>query len=149
MILNRVLNKALFLLLATFFVIFGFSCAEKKSISGKDFIPHDSLVQILTDLHLMDGVTNDTRFYHKFNPGDSIDMYTWIFEKHSITKEKYELTILEYSKYPELLDQIYDEVLMQLNLKLEREEKVTDEDRQPKRNMGKNGGRKELPPSEK
>jgi hypothetical protein len=122
-----------------------FSCGKKKSISGKEFIPHDSLVQILTELHLMDGVTNDTRFYHKFNPGDSVDMYTWIFEKHSITKEKYELTIKEYSKYPELLDQIYDEVLMQLTLKLEKEEKVTDEDRNPKLSPGKNGGRKELP----
>lgn len=120
------LNKVVFLirdiLLITALLFSSSSCTQKKKISGREFIPREDLVSVLTDMYLIDGITNDIRFYRKFNPGDSIDMFTNIFEKYNITREKYEHTINEYSKYPALLDKVYDEVLMQLNLMLEKEE---------------------------
>jgi len=82
-------------------------------------------VQVLMDMHLMDGITNDMKYYRKFNPGDSIDIYGPIFKKYEIDREKYDRTIEEYSKYPQLMDEVYDQVLMQLNLlqdKVESEE---------------------------
>ena len=93
----------------------------------------------------MDGLTNDTKFYRKYNPHDSVDMYTAVFEKHAVSREDFEITIAEYSKYPDLLDEIYDEVLMELNLMLEREEKVNREDND--RKLTPADRRKELPVS--
>lgn len=125
MISNR--KKQILLLIFSVFIILCTACTQKKSISGKEFVPRDQLVQILTDIHLMDGITNDIRFYRKYTSQDSIDLFTGILEEFDVDREKYERTIEEYSKYPELLDKVYDEVLMNLNLMLEEEEKKTDD----------------------
>lgn len=113
MILNNInRNQWFIIILALVFVI---PACKQKSIKGKEFIPRETFVDVLTDLHLIDGITNDMRYYRKYNPNDSIDLYTAIFEKHQITKEKYKRTLDEYSKHPNLLDKVYDEVLMNLN----------------------------------
>ena len=85
------------------------------------------LVNILMDIHLMDGITNDMKYYRKYNPDDSIDYYTPIFKKYGVDREKYDRTIDEYSKYPQLLDEVYDEVLMKLTLLQDRIENEEDE----------------------
>lgn len=96
------------------------ACNKKKQIKGNDYIEKDVLVEVIMDMHLMDGITNDMNYYRKFNPGDSIDIYGPIFEKYDINREIYERTIKEYSKYPQLMDEVYDEVLMKLNLLQDR-----------------------------
>jgi len=97
-------------------LMIGIGCNRKKEIRGKEFVPKNDLVNVLVDMHLIDAVTNDMMYYHKFNEGDSIDLHTAIFEKYGITREMYERTIEEYSKHPRQLDKIYDEVLMELQL---------------------------------
>lgn len=96
--------------------LFATGCKREKKITGNAYIPRDVFVEVITDMHLMDGITNDMQYFRKFNPGDSIDMYSSIFEKHNVDRTMYELTVKEYSKYPELLDKVYDEVMMNLNL---------------------------------
>jgi len=91
-------------------------CTNKKSISGKQVIPRDTFIEVLIDIHLVDGITNDVRYYRFFNPGDSIDMYGPIFDKHGVSREKFDLTMHEYSEHPALLDMVYDDVLMKLNM---------------------------------
>ncbi len=115
MILNR---KVHFYIIFMSLIICTLSagCNREKSITGKDYVSRDVLVNVITEIHLMDGITNDMKYYRKFNPGDSIDMYRSIFDKYGIDRKKYERTIEEYSKYPWLLDQVYDEVLMKLKL---------------------------------
>jgi hypothetical protein len=120
MILNKSSKKVLYISLLLLFSLLG--CTQKKSLKGSDLIPRDQLVEVLTDIHLMDGITNDLKFYRKFNAEDSIDLFAGILEKYGVDRDRYEHTIEEYSKYPELLNEVYDEVLMELNLMLEREE---------------------------
>ncbi|MCF8226887.1 MAG: DUF4296 domain-containing protein [Bacteroidales bacterium] len=101
------------------------SCNQKKQVSGSQYIERNDLVDIIKDMHLMDGITNDMQYYRKFNPGDSIDIYSSIFEKYNVDREAYERTIKEYSKHPKLLDAVYDDVLMKLSImqdELEEEE---------------------------
>jgi hypothetical protein len=93
-----------------------FSCTTRNSIRGKDFIPRETFVEIVYDIHLVDGITNEVKYYRIYNPEDSIDLYGPIFEKYNVTREKYERTLDEYSMYPTLLDEVYDEVLMKLNM---------------------------------
>lgn len=115
-------------LFAIFILLGTAACNRKKQISGDDYIEKEVLVQVIMDMHLMDGITNDMRFYRKFNPDDSIDIYGPIFKKYDIDREMYDRTISEYSKYPKLMDEVYDEVLMQLNLlqdRIESEEEDT------------------------
>lgn len=97
-------------------------CIQKKSISGKEFVPEEVLVQVLVDLHLVDGITNDRKFHRRFE-ADSIDVLNPILEKYSITQEMFDTTMLEYSRYPYLLDQVYNEVLIRLNVMLDENDK--------------------------
>ncbi|MDF1571731.1 MAG: DUF4296 domain-containing protein [Bacteroidales bacterium] len=125
MILNKNITRLAAILLAATILLGSAACKREKKISGKEYIEKEVLVQVLMDMHLMDGITNDMKFYRKFNPGDSIDIYGPIFNKYDIDREMYDRTIKEYSKYPQLMDEVYDQVLMQLNLlqdKIESEE---------------------------
>ncbi len=57
-------------------------CTQKKKISGKAFIPQEKLVDVLVDIHLVDGITNDRKFYRRYEEVDSIDLLGPILEKH-------------------------------------------------------------------
>ncbi len=97
-------------------------CIQKKTISGKEFVPEDVLIQVLVDLHLVDGITNDRKFHRRFE-ADSIDVLNPILDKYSITQEMFDTTMFEYSRYPYLLDQVYNEVLIRLNVMLDENDK--------------------------
>ena len=107
------------------FIIPFYGCSREKKITGKEYIPKKILVKVITDIHLMDGITNDISYYRKYNPGDSIDIYSPIFDKYNVDREMYDRTIKKYSKSPQLLDEVYDQVLMDLKIlqdKIEMEE---------------------------
>lgn len=105
------------------FAIVFFSCTKKKQISGNEFVPREVLVEVLVDIHLIDGITNDRKFYRRYIDVDSIDLLTPIFNKYHITLELFDITMTEYSRYPQLLDQVYNDVLMQLNVMLDENDK--------------------------
>lgn len=92
------------------------ACTRKKKISGSEFVERDVMVGVILDMHLVDGVTNNVAYYRKYEPGDSIDLYSPVFDKYGITREKFDRTLEEYSNYPYLLDGLYDEVIMRLNV---------------------------------
>jgi hypothetical protein len=94
------------------------ACKKQKSITGKEFVERDVLVDVLVDIHLADGVSNDRKFNRRFE-ADSIDMLSPILEKHHITRKMFDTTIVEYSKYPELFDEVYNDVLIRLNVMLD------------------------------
>ena len=93
-------------------------CQEKDSISGKAFIKKDVLVDVLVDLHLADGISNDRKFSRKID-ADSVDVLSPILEKHQVSREMFDTTLVVYSQYPELFDQVYNEVLIKLNLMMD------------------------------
>ncbi len=105
------------------FTVVSLGCTKKKQITGKKFVPREVLVEVLVDIHLMDGITNDRKFYRRYIDVDSIDLLSPIFEKYHITLEMFDTTMTEYSRYPLLLDQVYNDVLMQLNVMLDENDK--------------------------
>lgn len=104
-------------------------CSQKKQISGKAFIPREELVDILVEIHLMDGITNDRKFYRRYEGVDSIDLLGPILEKHGVTVQMFDTTIFEYTKYPVLLDQVYNDVIMKLNIMLDENDNVPDDEK--------------------
>lgn len=124
---SRNITRLAAAVLAMIILLGSAACNRKKKISGDEFIDRDVLVQVIMDMHLIDGITNDMRYYRKYNPDDSIDIYSPIYKKYNIDREMYDRTISEYSKYPKLMDDVYDEVLMQLNLLQDRVESEEDD----------------------
>ena len=107
----------------TLFIVVSLGCTKKKQITGNVFVPREVLVEVIVDIHLMDGITNDRKFYRRYTDVDSIDLLTPIFEKYQITLEMFDTTMTEYSRYPLLLDQVYNDVLMKLNVMLDENDK--------------------------
>ena len=98
------------------------ACQKKKSITGDEFIEREVLVDVLVDIHLMDGVTQDRKFGRKFDV-DSLDIFTPILEKHQVSRQMFDTTMFVYSRHPELLDQVYNDVLIKLNVMLDKKNK--------------------------
>jgi len=72
------------LLLFTLVIVFP-GCNRHKEITGKEFIPREVLIDILVDLHLVDGVTNDRKFHRRYD-ADSIDIVNPVFAKYKRRK---------------------------------------------------------------
>lgn len=98
------------------------ACKKKEKITGKVFMEREVLVDVLVDIHLADGVTNDRKFNRKYD-ADSIDVLSPILDKHQVSREMFDTTLLIYSRYPEIFDQVYNDVLIKLNLLLDASDK--------------------------
>ena len=97
-------------------------CIKKKAITGKEFIPQEVLVNVLVDIHLMDAMTSDRKFHRRYE-ADSVDLLSPILDKYGVTVKMFDTTMYQYSRYPELLDQVYNEVLIKLNVMLDENDK--------------------------
>ena len=102
------------------------SCGKDKEIKGNEFMERDVLVDVLVDIHLVDGVTNDRKFHRRYET-DSIDLLSPILEKHNVSRAMYDTTMAEYLNSPVLLDKVYNDVLIKLNVMLDENDKEDQE----------------------
>lgn len=105
-----------------FLVILLSSCNEdptKYKIKKKKVVEREKFVDILAEIHLMDAITNNAEYFRKYEPEDSVDLYSSIFEKYGVTKARFDSTVSAYTKKPELYLEIYDEVILELNYRLD------------------------------
>lgn len=103
------------------------ACNKKEEIRGKAFIDREVLVDVLVDIHLLDGVTNDRKFHRKYD-ADSVDLLTPILDKYQISHSMFDTTMVTYSQHPELFDQVYADVLIKLNVMLDQNDKEDEGD---------------------
>ena len=130
MISNRSSLPGTIMILASIIVLLTTGCGEKKQIKGKEFVPRDEMVDMMVDIHLLDGITNDVIYYRMYNPNDSIDLYGNVFMEFGYDRATFDSTLQEYARYPYILDALYDDVMMKLNLMLDQmnqeEQKISD-----------------------
>ena len=111
--------KATLLILVAVLLV---GCGKTEQIKGKEFIDREVLVDMLVDIHLVDGITNDRKFHRKYEV-DEIDLLTPILEKYQVSRSMLDTTLAEYSRYPDLFDQVYNEVLIKLNVMLDENDR--------------------------
>lgn len=80
-------------------------------------IKQDDLVPILVDLHLVYALQGTIEFRTLSREIDSVDTYSYVFDKHGIDKTLFDSTIAWFSRNPERFTDVYDEVVMQLTRK--------------------------------
>ena len=114
-------------ILAFISLLFFTACNSDEQISGKAFMERDVLVDVLVDIHLIDGVTNDRKFHRKYD-ADSIDILSPILEKHHVSRTMFDTTMATYSRHPDLFDQVYADVLIKLNVMLDKNDKAEEEE---------------------
>jgi hypothetical protein len=136
MISNRTIPYFSVCLLVLSLTVVIAGCKREKEITGKEIIPRNDLVNLVLDMHLMDAITSDMLYYRKFNPEDSIDLYSAIYKKYNVDQAMYERTIEAYSKHPDLLNAVYDEVLMKLQLQQDQVDKESSDKQKAKLKPG-------------
>jgi hypothetical protein len=105
--------KLLLPMLLLFFVVT--SCGNKNKIKiPKDVINQDTMVEVLTDIHLVKasqqlGMVIDTADTGKFTT------YNFVWKKHHITEDLYNKSMDFYTHNPGILDSIYENVLNSLS----------------------------------
>ena len=115
---KRFLYPGIFLILALMLA----DCKREKPITGKEFIERDLLVDILVDLHMADAITQDRKFSRKID-ADSVDIVSPLLEKYQVSRQMYDTTMYMYSRRPRLLDEVYNDVLIKLNVMLDENSK--------------------------
>ncbi len=108
-------SKNIFIL----FIFLILSCSlEQKKISIPDsIISQDSMVHILTDVHIQEAIMNQYSMegrHMKINP---LKQYQLIFDKYNISKERYDSSYQFYLDNPTLLNKIYENVVIELTKK--------------------------------
>jgi hypothetical protein len=99
-------------------ILFMGSCyhtAKDPSFNKNLVIPADSMVTLLTDLHIADGVINTVKFKDKSLKNLSTEYFTAILERHKISRATYDESMRYYSYHTEELNEIYEKVIVNLS----------------------------------
>ena len=109
------------------FVLFFVSCGGSQS-SGLGFdntliIPEDSLISIIMDIHIVDAAAKQNTIPNNGNNLMKYKEYKAVFEKHGISKTRFDSTINLYTKNGKKYDEFYDKVIKKLVLLEEKQAK--------------------------
>ena len=100
-----------------FLFLFLFSCKPKEVKIPVGILPKEQIVNILTDVHLAEAALT-----YKSAKSDSamqlaVDYYNYIYQSRHVTKKQFDESLDFYTKHPELLEKIYEEVINELSKK--------------------------------
>jgi hypothetical protein len=88
----------------------------KDPYFNKDLvIPADSMVTLLTDLHLADGVITTVKLKDQSLEHISTEYFSAILEKHKIGRDTFKESLRYYAYHTEELDKIYEKVIINLS----------------------------------
>lgn len=102
------MRQLLFLLFIWFFI----SCNENENVSpvSPQILGKEKMTAILVDIHIAESAIKlkvDSAYAEK--------TFHKIFSKHSVTKEQYEQSLKFYVDNPEMLNEIYENVLSEIS----------------------------------
>jgi hypothetical protein len=89
--------------------------APDPSFNKNLVIPADSMVTLLTDLHLADGVITTIKLKDKPLNHLSAEYFAVIMEKHKIGRDTFEESLRYYAYHTEELNKIYEKVIVNLS----------------------------------
>jgi hypothetical protein len=78
-------------------------------------IPADSMVTLLTDLHLADGVINTIKVKEKSIGHLSNEYFSAVLDKHKIGRDTFDESLRYYAYHTEELNKIYEKVIVNLS----------------------------------
>lgn len=90
-------------------------CNSEREFKRKYLIDKKEMVDVLVDIHIANAVQGSPEFYKISREYDSIDINSLVFKKYGIEKVQFDSSMVYYSRKPEVLIHIYDEVIMRLN----------------------------------
>lgn len=105
------------LFIIIFISIVAFSCfnPNKDVDIPEGIIPPGEMALIFRDIHLTDALISRKRLNINKNYLKINSYYKDIYEKHGYSRAVIDSSLNFYSSYPELMDVVYDQVLIELS----------------------------------
>jgi len=102
-------------LLLTLFLGSCYHTIPDPSFNMSLVIPADSMVSLLTDIHLADAVINNAKVKDKSFEHLSNEYFSVVMKKHKIGRDTFEESLRYYAYHVEELDKIYEKVIVNLS----------------------------------
>ncbi|MFZ5553236.1 MAG: DUF4296 domain-containing protein [Bacteroidota bacterium] len=97
-------------------VIFLFSCGGKETISHEGYLPEQKMVEVLVDMHLLEGYYGSLNRHDDTIVVNTLAGYDSLFARHGISKEEFEKNLDHYGREPENMLRIMEKVTDSLNV---------------------------------
>jgi len=110
------LNKMQVVKFFSFILLLLFAACSNKQNKPAILINKDTMVNIITDMHLGDAILISPSVQQKPYKINSEKFYNQIISKHNITKKIFEENINYYSKDTAQFKKIYEDVIQRLSL---------------------------------
>jgi hypothetical protein len=98
-----------------FILIWVTQSCNYESENNKDVIPKDTMVMLISDIHIADATLNVIMNTEKFKEVD--DYYTSVLSKYNVSRSRFDTSLAYYSSKPETFEQIYEDVMLLLSQK--------------------------------
>ena len=102
-----------------FFLLFSMvSCyhsAPEPDYNMKLVLPADSMITLLADLHLAEGIISTLKSEKKPVDHISSEYFEAVLRNHSVSRETFEESMRYYAFHTEELDEIYEQVITGLS----------------------------------
>jgi hypothetical protein len=87
----------------------------------ENVLPQQKMVEILYDMHLLEGARSGTMILGDTN--SLPDYYSRVYQKHQVSEQQFKESFYWYTLHPNELKLVYDDLIIELTT-LEAEEKV-------------------------
>jgi len=109
---KQIFSALLFALL----IIATFSCGKPKTVIPPEVLSEKEMIPLLVDIHIAQAAGS------LFDSNDSLrysmnEMVPYILSIHHVEKVKYDSSISFYTRHPELMQRMYEEVINELSKK--------------------------------
>lgn len=92
-----------------------FSCRTNKNKQDTSVITRKDLVDIIVDLHKLDGILSVYSIRKEYTSDQIHELYDKIIEKHGYTRKQFENSIVYYTADLERFNDLYDKVINELS----------------------------------
>ena len=97
-----------------FLLLLAFSCSKPKTIIPAGVLTEKEMIPILVDIHIAQAAASI------YNANDSAmfnmnEMLPYILSIHHVEPATYDSSVGFYTRHPELMQQMYDEVIIELS----------------------------------
>jgi hypothetical protein len=107
-------GKSLYLFILVGMIFF--SCSRKPVNIPETVLSREEMVSVLVDIHLAQALVGINQFNDSLHYNLS-DYLSSVFQMHHLTREKYARSLEFYTDHPELLDEMYADVINELSKK--------------------------------
>ncbi|MFH1320680.1 MAG: DUF4296 domain-containing protein [Bacteroidota bacterium] len=107
------MKKYLFFLILIIF--FACNSINKKEIIPGDILPKERMIQVMVDIELIEATLVVKKIRVEKEKGKVIDYYNSALQSHNISKEEFDRSFEYYTMHPEIFEQIYEEVIIELS----------------------------------